>query len=86
VNRYRVEAKPAFERSFDRLPPEAQRRVSARIDSLADDPRPDGCQKLAGSADLYRVRVGEYRVIYQVSDAALVVLLLKAAHRREVYR
>jgi mRNA interferase RelE/StbE len=86
VRRYRIEAKPAFERSFDRLPDLARRHISARIDLLADDPRPDGCQKLAGSSDLYRIRVGQYRVIYQVLDAALLVLLVKAGHRREVYR
>jgi mRNA interferase RelE/StbE len=57
----------------------------AAIDALADDPRPSGCAKLAGRDD-YRIRVGDYRVVYAVDDDKRVVLIARIAHRREVYR
>jgi mRNA interferase RelE/StbE len=83
--RYRIETKPAFDRSFDRLPRDVQERVVARIDRLADNPRPAGCEKMAG-ASLYRVRAGAYRIIFEIQDAVLLVVLVKVGHRREVYR
>jgi mRNA interferase RelE/StbE len=60
--------------------------LRAAIDGLAQNARPSGCVKLAGEPDLYRVRVGNYRIIYQVDDPKLVVLVLSIAHRREIYR
>lgn len=62
------------------------RRLRTAIDSLAEDPRPAGCVKLTGSADLFRLRVGDYRILYQVQDRVLVVLVVDIGHRREVYR
>jgi mRNA interferase RelE/StbE len=53
---------------------------------LAPDPRPSGCEKLAGVDDLFRIRVGDYRIVYRVQDQALIVLIVKIGHRREVYR
>ena len=53
---------------------------------LANDPRPPGCDKLAGVENLYRIRVGDYRVVYQIRDEMLLVLVVKIGHRREVYR
>jgi mRNA interferase RelE/StbE len=83
--RYRIETTRAFDRTFDRLPCEVQPRITARIDRLADDPREPGCEKMSGM-DLYRVRVGVYRIVYQIQDALLVVTLTKVGHRRDVYR
>jgi mRNA interferase RelE/StbE len=60
--------------------------LRAAIDGLAQNARPSGCVKLAGEPDLYRARVGNYRIIYQVDDPKLVVLVLSIAHRREIYR
>ena len=62
------------------------RRLRAAIDALEQEARPTSCLKLAGSPDLYRIRVGDYRIIYQVRDTELVVLVLSIGHRREVYR
>jgi mRNA interferase RelE/StbE len=62
-----------------------RRRVVARIRSLADDPRPRGCEKLAGS-NRYRVRQGVYRIIYSVEDDRLIVHVVKVGHRRDAYR
>ena len=84
--RYRVEfARPAA-RQFEDLPEEVQLRLRPRIDSLAGNPRPQGVQKLASEEELYRLRVGDYRIIYQIQDKVLLVLVVKVGHRKEVYR
>lgn len=84
--RYAIEVKPAFEKDFDALPKDVRRRVTTKIDALAEKPRPHGVEKLAGEDELYRIRIGEYRVVYQIRDKVLVVLLVRVRHRREVYR
>lgn len=61
-------------------------RIMAAIESLAEDPRPVGCKKLAGSEHTYRIRVGDYRVIYDIHDGELVVFVVRVRHRRDVYR
>jgi mRNA interferase RelE/StbE len=60
-------------------------RLDETIESLATEPRPPGCRKLAGTSDRYRVRVGNYRIIYRVDDGKVTVLVLLIGHRREVY-
>jgi mRNA interferase RelE/StbE len=84
--RYRITVKSSVVKALQELPADIRSRVSRRIDSLAEDPRPRGTEKLAGAEDLYRVCVGVYRLIYQVRDKELVVLLLRLGHRREIYR
>lgn len=54
--------------------------------ALEDDPRSAGCVKLTGSTDLFRLRVGDYRIVYQIQDKVLVVLVIEIGHRREIYR
>jgi mRNA interferase RelE/StbE len=61
-------------------------RLRAAIDLLTQNARPSGCVKLAGGPDLYRIRVGDYRIVYQVKDDVLIVLVLSVGHRRDVYR
>jgi mRNA interferase RelE/StbE len=61
-----------------------RRRIVAKIESLADDPRPQGCQKLSGS-EKYRIRQGVYRILYSIEDDRLVVIVVRVAHRREAY-
>ncbi len=61
-------------------------RVMDRVKALADDPRPQGSEKLAGMADAWRIRSGNYRVVYTVDDRAQVVTVTRVGHRREVYR
>jgi mRNA interferase RelE/StbE len=60
-------------------------RIDKRILRLADDPRPQGCRKLRGQKDIWRIRIGDYRVIYGVNDTTRTVSILRIAHRREVY-
>ncbi len=83
---YRIVFAPRAERDFRALPPEAQRRLKPRIDSMARNPRPRGVKALSGEEVLLRLRVGDYRIVYQVEDHPPTVLILKIGHRREVYR
>jgi len=83
---YTIQFKPAALRQLEKLPRDAQRRIVARIETLCDDPFPAGCKKLAGAPDAWRVRVGKYRVIYQLRRNILVIFVLAVGHRRDVYR
>lgn len=68
------------------LPKDTLRRVDARILALADHPRPPGAEKVKGGEDLLRVRVGDYRILYEVEDADFLLVVARVRHRREVYR
>jgi mRNA interferase RelE/StbE len=83
---YTIEFSPRAARQFKDLPKQVQVRLRTRIDALSENPRPRGVEKLKGEDDLYRVRVGDYRVIYQVKDKALIVLIVKIGDRKEVYK
>ncbi len=84
---YRVEWLPSAIHAFARLDPEVQRRLRPRIDLLAEDPRPPGAKTLTGSLRGHlRIRVGDYRVVYRVENDVLRVLVVRVAHRRDVYR
>lgn len=83
--RYAVEIKRSAEREMNRRPAEIHRRISERILALEDNPRPLGSRKLRGG-DAYRLRVGDYRVLYTVDDQARRILVYGVAHRREAYR
>ncbi|RFA13671.1 plasmid stabilization protein [Subtercola boreus] len=82
---YAVEFTTAAARQLRKLDPVVRRRLLAAIGLLASDPRPQGCKKLAGEDVAWRVPVGDYRVIYEILDDQLLVTVLRAAHRREVY-
>lgn len=84
--RYAVIFKPSADKALRKLPVSVQRRIVAATDALADDPRPAGSVKLHGADDLWRIRVGQYRVVYTIQDDALVVLVVRVAHRRDIYR
>ena len=83
---YRVEFAPKAARQFGALDRGVQRRLAARIDALAADPRPHGVKKLAAEDDLYRLRVGDYRILYQIQERRLIVLVVGVGHRSEIYR
>lgn len=84
--RYAVEIRPSARRELADVPKGQRQRIAAKIDALADDPRPAGCVKLAGGADLWRIRIGNYRVVYTIDGQRLIVQVVRVAHRREVYR
>lgn len=84
--RYRIEVAPPAARQLRKLDVQARQRVQAAIELLADEPRPAGAKKLAGGEGEWRVRTGDYRVVYEIHDQVLVVLVVAVGHRREIYR
>jgi mRNA interferase RelE/StbE len=83
---YSIGFKPSAAKTLAGLPRDARRRIAYRIDLLASAPRPHGSEKLTGMDGLFRIRVGDYRVIYLVRDDRLLVLVVAIGHRREIYR
>ena len=83
---YSVEFKRSAMRQLKRLPKNIQRRIADAVDRLADNPRPHGYIQMETDDTLYRVRVGDYRIIYEIIDNKLVILVIRIGHRREVYR
>lgn len=83
---YEVFLEKATQRDLRALSRENFHRIIPRIEELARNPRPSGCHKIAGSKSDWRVRVGNYRIIYEVDDKAKVVRVMRVRHRREVYR
>jgi mRNA interferase RelE/StbE len=83
---YNVLLRPAAERERRKLPPEVRPRINQALLDLEDEPRPHGVTKLSGYANRWRIRVGNYRVLYQIDDQAQEVTVLRIAHRREAYR
>ena len=82
---YRIELAPAALRQLRKLDRAAQRRVQAAIELLAREPRPTGAKKLVGGTGEWRVRTGDYRVVYQIDDDVLRVLVIAVGHRKEIY-
>ncbi|MHB1340985.1 MAG: type II toxin-antitoxin system RelE family toxin [Coriobacteriia bacterium] len=82
---YSVSLKRSVLKDLDSLPVHDRARIMERIGALADDPRPYGCEKLS-ALERYRIRVGDYRIVYSIEDAALVVWVVRVGHRRDVYR
>ena len=83
---YRVLILPKAQRQIKSLPVQTRRKVSDAIDSLEKNPRPSGVKKLKGAEELYRLRVGDYRIIYAIQDDELLVIVVNAGHRKDVYR
>ena len=82
---YEVRLAPAAVRRLRKLDPPGRRRVQAAIDLLAEDPRPPGARQLVGGAGEWRVRTGDFRIVYDIRDGELLVLVVKVGHRRDVY-
>ena len=83
---YRIDVAPAALRQLRKLDPPARRRMQAAIELLADEPRPPGAKKLTGGDGEWRVRTGDYRIVYEIHDDVLLVLVVAVGHRREIYR
>jgi len=84
MSRYRIEIRPAAMRSLRKLDPQVRPRIQGAIALLAEDPRPPHARKLRGR-DGYRVRVGNYRIIYATRDEVLLVTIVPVGHRRDIY-
>lgn len=83
---YRILIPRPVQKQLDSLPREIRQRILQRIVRLQENPRPPGCVKLSGYENEYRIRIGDYRVRYEVHDKESVVVLLHCAHRKDVYR
>jgi len=82
---YKLVFKKSVAKDLRDFPKQDVKRIMQRIASLADSPRPPGCEKLSGQ-ERYRIRQGVYRIVYEIVDKTLTVLVVKVGHRREVYR
>jgi len=85
MTRYRLSFKASVAKDLRQLPKRDVQSVLTRIEGLADDPRPNGSEKLSGQ-ERFRVRQGTYRIIYEIKDQELVVMIVKVGHRRDVYK
>ena len=85
MENYSIEIKRSAAKEIARLPHAQLIRITDKIASLANDPRPVGCKKLSGE-EKYRLRVERYRILYKIEDAQLIVYVVKVAHRKEAYR
>jgi len=85
VASYSLEIKRSAAKELAQLPPKDRGRIIARIQALAEDPRPVGAEKLSGQ-ERYRVRQGDYRILYEIEDQILRIMVVKIGHRRDVYR
>jgi mRNA interferase RelE/StbE len=85
VASYSIQLTRSAAKELERIPLKDRRRIVDRITALADDPRPAGSERLSGD-DKYRIRQGDYRILYEIVDYELIVAVVRVGHRREVYR
>jgi mRNA interferase RelE/StbE len=83
---YEVKFSKGAKKQFSKLPIDVQQRIQTKINELAIEPRPNGVKKLQADDNSYRVRVGDYRVVYEVADDVLVVTVIKVGHRSGIYK
>ncbi|MDZ4872108.1 MAG: hypothetical protein CLLPBCKN_001496 [Chroococcidiopsis cubana SAG 39.79] len=83
---YSVEIAPAAKRQIKKLSKNIQQLIVERLEQLAEIPRPPGVLKMEGEESLYRIRVGDYRIIYEIQDRVLLIVIVKVGHRSSVYR
>ena len=83
---YEIIITRTIQKQLDNLPNNIQERVYEKIAQLAEEPRPDGVVKLKGYDNEYRIRIGDYRLVYEIRDEQLIVLLVQCKHRRDVYK
>ena len=83
---YKVEITPAAKRQIKKLIQSVQLAIVERLEQLAENPRPPGVLKMQGAESLYRIRVGDYRIIYEIQDQTLLIAVVKVGHRGDVYR
>ena len=83
---YEVYLERSAENDLKRLPTSTFHRIVHQIKTLAENPRPSGCRKITGSKNDWRIRIGDYRVLYEVNDRAKAVRVMRVRHRREAYR
>ena len=83
--KFEVRVKASAEKDLSKIPRPEQQRIASAMSALSANPRPTGCKKLV-NAEFWRIRVGQYRVVYSIEDKILVIEVVRIAHRKEVYR
>lgn len=83
---YKVTIKKSVAKAIAKLPKSINNRLIPKIKNLGEEPRPSGAKKLQGAEDLWRIRVGNYRIIYSIEDTILIVDVIQIAHRKDIYR
>ncbi len=83
---YRITIAPAAARQLRKFDPQVRRRIQAALELLSSNPRPPAATQLVGGAGEWRVRTGDYRIVYEIKEEELVVLVLRVGHRREIYK
>lgn len=86
MSQYSIAISPRARNEIDSLDKPIKRRIAVSIEGLAKNPHPAGSKKLQGKDDTWRIRVGDYRVLYDIKNKELIILVVKVGHRREVYR
>lgn len=84
--RYRVVFEKKYAKDLKHIHPSYRKAILEAATSLGDNPRPEGCTKLKGSVNLYRIRCGDYRIIYTIQDDLLIVLVIELGHRKDIYK
>ncbi len=85
MEKYKIEIKESAVKELNSIPKKDLKKIVQKIRSLSDNPRPNGCVKLSGR-ERYRIRQGDYRILYSIENEILVVYVIKIGHRKEVYR
>ena len=83
--KYKIQIKPSAVKELEKLPGKDLQKIISKIKSLSGDPRPPGCEKLSGD-EKYRIRQGNYRIVYAIEDDILIVFVVKIVHRRDIYK
>lgn len=83
---YQIEWKTSAEKELRKLPSQIIQRVFQKVELLAENPFPSGCRKLVGSEQTWRIRIGDYRIIYNVFSSVLVIEIVRVAHRKDIYQ
>ncbi len=83
---YQVNWRRSTKKDLRSISPQDVARIVSVVTTLSDEPRPVGCKKMTGSECAYRLRIGNYRIIYEVYDDSIIIEIIKVGHRRDVYR
>ena len=84
--KFNITWQPSSKRNFKKLSRDVQKKITIKLDELTTNPRPVGCKKLAIRKNLFRIRIGDYRIIYSVYDTELIIMVLEVGHRQNLYR
>lgn len=85
MENYKIKIKPSAVKELNKISKKDLEKVSKKISALSSDPRPPGCEKLSGD-EKYRIRQGNYRIVYSIEDDILIIVIVKVGHRRDIYK